>query len=246
VYLAQTFQTFGITESGLDELVAGVVGPDEGRVSFRASFPEVSLRVVVHGPPDEARARLDVVAEKLRRTLGPYAYGEGSVTMQETVGRLLAAGGTTLAVAESCTGGLLGHRLTEVPGSSAWLRGGIVAYADDVKRQLLGVRTETLAAHGAVSEKTAGEMAAGVREALSADLGVAVTGIAGPSGGTPDKPVGTVCFGLARAGSVVTHRYQLWGTRDWVKLLASQVALDWVRRSVLGLEVPDSRFFRRR
>jgi nicotinamide-nucleotide amidase len=246
VYLARVFQTFGITESGLDELVAGVVAPDEGRISFRASFPEVSLRVVVHGRPDEAQRRLDVVAARLRERLGPCAYGEGAVTMQEMVGRALAEQGLTLAVAESCTGGLVGHRLTEVPGSSAWLRGGVVAYANDVKQRLLGVRAETLERHGAVSEATAAEMASGVRQTLGADVGVAVTGIAGPTGGTPEKPVGTVCFGLARAGGTVSHRYPLWGTRDWVKLLASQIALDWVRRAALGLEVPDSQFFRKR
>jgi nicotinamide-nucleotide amidase len=246
VYVSQTFQTFGITESGLDELVAGAVDPGEGRVSFRASFPEVSLRVVVHGTPDEAAARLERVAGKLRARLGPYAYGEGAVTMQEVVGRVLTERKLTLAVAESCTGGLVGHRLTEVPGSSAWLRGGVVAYANDVKRLMLGVSEVTLSQRGAVSEEIAAEMAEGVRRALGADLGIGVTGVAGPSGGTAEKPVGTVCFGLARDEGAVSHRYQLWGTRDWVKLLASQIALDWVRRAGLGLEVPDSQFFRRR
>jgi nicotinamide-nucleotide amidase len=246
VYVARVFQTFGITESGLDELVAGVVAPEEGRISFRASFPEVSLRVVVHGQPDEAARRIEVVAARLRERLGPCAYGEGPVTMQEVVGRALGERRLTLGLAESCTGGLVGHRLTEVPGSSAWLRGGVVAYADDAKQRLLGVREETLRAHGAVSEETAGEMAEGARRTFGSDIGVAVTGIAGPTGGTPEKPVGTVCFGLARATGTVTHRYPLWGTRDWVKLLASQIALDWVRRAALGLEVPDSQFFRKR
>jgi nicotinamide-nucleotide amidase len=246
VYLARVFQTFGITESGLDELVAGVVAPEEGRISFRASFPEVSLRVVVHGAPDEAARRLDIVAARLRERLGPCVYGEGAVTMQEMVGRALAVKGLTLAVAESCTGGLVGHRLTEVAGSSAWFRGGVIAYANEVKEQLLGVRAATLARHGAVSEETAAEMADGVRRALGADLGLGVTGIAGPTGGTPEKPVGTVCFALARAAGTVTQRYPLWGTRDWVKLLASQIALDWARRAALGLEVPDTQFFRKR
>ncbi|HYR96570.1 MAG TPA: nicotinamide-nucleotide amidohydrolase family protein, partial [Candidatus Binatus sp.] len=117
-------------------------------------------------------------------------------------------------------------------------------YADTAKRSLLGVRAETLRAHGAVSEETAGEMAEGARRSFGANLGLAVTGIAGPEGGTPDKPVGTVCFGLASGSGVVTRRYQLWGTRDWVKLLASQVALDWIRRHALGLPVTDSRLFR--
>ncbi|HWP65116.1 MAG TPA: competence/damage-inducible protein A [Candidatus Limnocylindria bacterium] len=246
VYLSRVFQTFGVTESGLDQLVAGVVRPDEGRLCFRASFPEVCVRLVVHGPPDEAARRLDEVGARVRERLGACVYGEGAVTMQEVAGRALLERKLTVAVAESCTGGLIGHRITEVPGSSAWFRGGVVVYADDLKQRLIGVRAETLARHGAVSEETAAEMAVGVRRALGADLGVAVTGIAGPDGGTPEKPVGTVCFGLARAEGTVTHRYPLWGTRDWVKLLASQVALDWIRRVALGLEVPDSQFFRRR
>src|SRR5439155_1584228 len=123
--------------------------------------------------------------------------------------------------------GLLAHRLTSVPGSAGYVRRALVAYANSAKQELLGVRRETLAADGAVSEETAGEMAAGARRAFDASIGVSTTGIAGPDGGTPEKPVGTVCFGLAAEAGVVTRRYQLWGTRGWVKLLASQVALAW-------------------
>ena len=111
----------------------------------------------------------------------------------------------------------------------------MVAYANEAKQALLGVRPETLAAHGAVSEETAAEMATGVRKTFATSLGLSITGIAGPDGGSAEKPVGTVCFGLASAQGVVTRRYQLWGTRDWVKLLASQVALDLVRRHALGM-----------
>ncbi len=244
VYLARTFQTFGLTESGLDEMVAGAVDPAEGRVSFRASFPEVSLRVVVHGPPGEAARRLETLAARIRERIGPFVYGEGAVSMEEVVGRLLAERGLTVALAESCTGGLVSHRLTNVPGSSGWVRGGVVAYANTVKESLVDVPHETLVAHGAVSEETAAAMAAGARRRLGTSLAVAITGIAGPDGGTPEKPIGTVCFGLASDAGVVTRRYQLWGTRDWVKLLASQVALDWIRRHALGLPVTDSRLFR--
>jgi nicotinamide-nucleotide amidase len=244
VYLARTFQTFGVTESGLDELVAGVIDPAEGRVAFRASFPEVSVRLMVHGSPADATTRLQSLGDRLRARIGEFVYGEGATTMEQVVGRLLAEGGHTLAVAESCTGGLVGHRLTNVPGSSTYLRGVVVAYANDAKEALLGVRRETLAAHGAVSEETVAEMAAGARRAFGATLAVATTGIAGPDGGTPEKPVGTVCLGLSADGQVITHRYQLWGTRDWVKLLASQLALDWLRRRLLGLPVTGSRLFR--
>ena len=246
VYLAHTFQTFGISESGLDELVAGAVDPAEGRVSFRASFPEVSVRVVVHGAPDEAATRLASVAVRMRERLGEFCYGEGTTSMEEVVGRVLAKRGWKLALAESCTGGLIGHRVTAIPGSSAYFLGGVEAYANTAKMTLLGVRRETLERHGAVSEECAGEMAAGARAAFKADVAVSTTGIAGPDGGTPEKPVGYVCFGLATPDGVTTRTHQLWGTRDWVKLLASQVALDMVRRAALGLAPWDPSLFRRR
>jgi nicotinamide-nucleotide amidase len=171
-------------------------------------------------------------------------YGEGAVTMEEVVGRLLGERGLTVATAESCTGGLIAHRLTQVPHSSGWVRGGVVAYTPAVKEALLGVRAETLAQHGVVSEATAAEMAVGARRALGASLGLSTTGVAGPEGGTAETPVGTVVLGLAAAAGVVTRRYQLWGTRDWVKLLASQVGLDWLRRHALGLPVADAQLFR--
>ncbi len=246
VYLAHTFQTFGISESGLDELVAGIVSPNEGRVSFRASFPEVSVRVVVRGQPDEAAGRLEAVATRMREKLGEFCYGEGAVTMEAVVGTALKERGWRLGLAESCTGGLVSHRITAIPGSSAYFLGGVEAYANSAKTNLLGVSRETLQEHGAVSEPCAGEMAAGAVRAFGADIAVSTTGIAGPDGGTPEKPVGYVCFGLATADGVVTRTHQLWGTRDWVKLLASQVALDMVRRTTLGLPLWDPSLFRRR
>ena len=245
VYLSHVFQTFGISESALDELVAGCVSAEEGRIAFRAAFPQISVRLTVHGAPEVAPARLAELVARLRERIGTYAYGEGETTMEATVGALLKQRKLTLGLAESCTGGLVGNRLTNVPGSSAYLRGGIIAYSNEVKEQRLGVRSETLQQHGAVSEQTAAEMAAGARGVLAADLGLSITGIAGPDGGTPDKPVGTVCFGLASADKVYTRRYQLWGTRDWVKLLSSQVALDWVRRYLLGFDPTESGILRR-
>jgi nicotinamide-nucleotide amidase len=228
----RTFQTFGISESGLDEVIAGI--PGDGRWSFRANFPEVSVRVTVRGA--DVEQRLAAFGREVHARLGGYIYGEGDTTMERVLGELLAARGATVAFAESCTGGLVSHRLTNVPGSSAYYRGGINAYSNEAKTNLLDVPAELLAAHGAVSEDVAAAMAAGARRALGADVAVAVTGIAGPDGGSTQKPVGTVCFGLATAdGSTVTRRYQLWGNREWVKLLSSQIALDWVRRHLLGL-----------
>jgi nicotinamide-nucleotide amidase len=236
VYLSRVFQTFGLSESALDELVAGAVAPAQGRVSFRAAFPQIAVRVTVHGPSDAAEARLERGAEEIRQRLGSHCYGEGDVTMEEVVGRLLAEQGKTLAVAESCTGGLIGHRITNVSGSSTYFIADFVTYSNAAKESLLGVKRSTLTAHGAVSVEVATEMAAGARRAAGATLGLASTGIAGPDGGTPDKPVGTVCLGLATPERVFAQRYQLWGTRDWVKLLTSQLALEWVRRVCLGFD----------
>jgi nicotinamide-nucleotide amidase len=199
----------------------------------------------VHGPPAVAPRRLEELAARLRQRIGSYAYGEGDTTMEAVVGSMLKERGLTIALAESCTGGLIGHRITNVPGSSTYLKGGIVAYANEVKQQSLVVRAETLDVHGAVSEETAVEMATGARRVLGSDIGLAVTGVAGPEGGTPEKPVGTVCFALVSATAVHHRRYQLWGTRDWVKLLSSQVALDWVRRYLLGLNPSESGILRR-
>ena len=227
----RTFQTFGISESGLDELVATI--PGEGRWSFRANFPEVSVRVTVRG--DDVEARLEAFAREVYARLGPYIYGEGDTSMEAVVGALLRARGLNVGFAESCTGGLVAHRVTNVAGSSTYFRGGVTAYANAIKEEVLAVPTALLARHGAVSEEVAGAMAEGARRVLGVDIAVATTGIAGPEGGTPEKPVGTVCLGLAAASSTVTRRYQLWGNRDWVKLLSSQIALDWVRRHVLAL-----------
>ncbi len=228
----RTFQTFGISESGLDELIAAI--PGEGRWAFRANFPEVSVRVTVSG--NDVEARLDAFAREVHARLGHYIYGEGDTSMERVMGALLRERGMTVGFAESCTGGLVAHRVTNVPGCSAYFRGAVAAYADEVKRDVLGVPAALLAAHGAVSEEVAGAMAEGARRMLGSDLAVAITGIAGPDGGSAEKPVGTVCFGLAAAAvPPVTRRYQLWGNREWVKLLSSQIALDWVRRYVLGL-----------
>jgi nicotinamide-nucleotide amidase len=165
--------------------------------------------------------------------------------MEEVVGKLLKQHGKTVAFAESCSGGLVSHRLTNVPGSSAFFHGSVLAYADTAKINLLGVKPETITLHGSVSEETAREMAAGVRERLGADIGVAVTGIAGPSGGTPEKPVGTAFLALAGDRTLVSRKYQLWGNREWIKTLTAQLALDWVRRSLLGIPIAESGFIRR-
>jgi nicotinamide-nucleotide amidase len=245
IYKSLSFQTFGASESALDEMMAGAIAPDEGRVSFRAAFPQISVRVTVRGRPEDAERRLAALAGRVRERIGSVVFGEGADTMESVVVESLRRRGWRLAVAESCTGGLVAHRLTNVPGSSEVFDGGILAYSPAVKRSLLGVSAETLDRHGVVSEETAREMAGGARRVTGADVAVSVTGVAGPDGGTKETPVGTVCVGLAAEGVALARRYPLWGTRDWVKLLASQIALDWVRRQALGLSASESLLIRR-
>ena len=245
VYAVRVFQTFGMSESALDEAVAGLIKPEEAKVSFRASFPQISLKLRVEGRPGEVEHRVEELARRVREKIGQFVYAEGETSMEEVVGRLFVEKKLTLAVAESCTGGLIGHRITNVAGCSRYFKGDLVTYTYDVKEGVLGVTEETLKAHGAVSEECVREMAAGARHRTGASVSVATSGIAGPDGGTPDKPVGTVCIALSADDQSFSRRYQFRGTRDWIKLITSQVALDWLRRYALGLPIADSAIFRR-
>lgn len=235
-FASRVFSTYGVSESRLDELLTGVVDPAEARLSFRAAFPRMQTRITAAGEDEqELEDRLAGLEARVRERLGAAIYAAGDVGLEEAVVRLLAERGLTLAAAESCTGGLIGHRITDVPGSSAVFLLGVVAYANEAKLRLLDVSEATLGTHGAVSTQTAEEMAVGVRRASGADLGVSTTGIAGPGGGSAEKPVGTVCVGLAWDGGVWSRRYDL-GARErgWVKQMTAQLALDRVRRWTMG------------
>jgi len=158
------------------------------------------------------------------------ARGKGErPRIEEEIGRLLKRRGITLAVAESCTGGLIGHRITSVPGSSAYFRGGVVAYANEVKRDLLGVPQSLLRRAGAVSDGVAVAMAAGVRERCRADVGLGITGIAGPGGATPGKPVGLVYVGLADGKRSVVRRFEFSGNRAGIRTAGSRAAIGMLR-----------------
>jgi nicotinamide-nucleotide amidase len=235
---SRTFSIFGVSESRLDELLAGAIPEGEGRLSFRAAFPRLQARVTVTAPTDsEVDRRLDEHETVIRARLGDLIYALGDEGLEETVGRLLRGSGLSLAVAESCTGGLIGHRITDVPGSSEYFRLGVVAYENDMKVRTLGVAPGTLERHGAVSEETVREMARGVRAVSGADVGIATSGIAGPGGGTGEKPVGTVCIGLSSPAGEWSRRYQLGSRgREWIKGMTAQLALDQLRRQLAEAE----------
>lgn len=245
VFAVKIFQTFGISESGLDDAVKGLIRPEEARVAFRASFPQISLRITVEGKPGEAERKLEELSERVRSKISNFLFAEGDAAMEDVVGELFTRRGLKLAVAESCTGGLIGHRLTNVAGSSKYFQGDFVTYSNELKQSVLGVSEETLKKFGAVSEECVREMAAGARRRAGVDVAIATSGVAGPDGGTPEHPVGTVCIALDSERMRTSRRYQMRGTRDWIKLLTSQVALDWLRRFALDIPIEESMLFRR-
>ncbi len=246
VVRAVLLRTFGMGESSLDAELKDVATGGEVSLGFRTAFPDNYLRVVARGrSADEAQARLAKVRDTIRERLGALVYAEGDETLEQVVGRLLRERGRTLAAAESCTGGLVAQLVTSVPGASAYFLGGVVAYSDAAKTAALGVPAELIERHGAVSEPVVRAMAEGVRARLGADLGVAISGISGPGGGTPDKPLGTVHVAIAGDGETHAERFVFPLDRERHRRLSAQVALDWVRRVLLDLPIEGPALLRR-
>lgn len=224
--LAQAFKVYGLTESKLDELVKPVDLGTTAKLSFRAHFPDLTLRLTMSGGQ---RENFEKLCADIRRRLGTHVYSEGDATLEEVVGKLLMEKQETLALAESCTGGLISHRITRIAGSSNYYLGGAVTYSNEAKVKFLGVRPETLKEHGAVSEPTALEMSRGIKERTGASIGLSVTGIAGPAGGSKEKPVGMVWMSIAREERHEAHLFHFHGERERILLGASQAALNWLR-----------------
>jgi nicotinamide-nucleotide amidase len=227
----RVLHTFGIPEADLDARVTPLVPARRGiRLGLLASPLGVTVSLTACGGPSETAA-LEQAARAVRDDLGGLVYAEGTDTMEDIVGRILAARRMTISVAESCTGGLIGHRLTQVAGSSAYLDRVLVCYSNEAKMELLDVSKAILARHGAVSSEVAAAMARGVRERSRADVGLSVTGIAGPGGGTAQKPVGLVYVGFDAVGTgVLAKEFRFHGPRDTIKMRASQAALNLVRQ----------------
>lgn len=223
--------TTGVPESVLAGRIEALMGAGAGvEVAYRPSLRGVELRLSARGA--QAAERLDEAANALLPVLADYRYESPSGDLAEAVGLALAGASLRVAVAESCTGGGLLRRLTDVPGSSAWTVGGVVAYADRIKTEWLDVSPAVLSAQGAVSEGVARGMASGVRRRMGVEVGVGITGIAGPSGGSESKPVGTVWFGVDRLGETRAERVRFPGDREEVRERATQHALHLLLRSV--------------
>lgn len=210
-------------ESEVAEAVEGsLAGVDGVDVSYRAMMGQIEVRV---SSWDDAGEKFAAAVAKVREALGPWVVAEGGESLEEALGRELRSRGLTLAAAESCTGGMVGERITRVPGSSDYFLGGLVAYTYTAKEELLGVDGALLRGKGAVSEEVAEAMARGVRSRFSSDIGIAVTGVAGPDSGGEREPVGTVAFGVADAGRSFAWKYRLPGDRDMVRNFATSVML---------------------
>lgn len=232
----RVLKVYGLSEPSLAEILKELPAEgDEVVLGFYPRFPENHITLSMRGPDEPAVTEaLNRVEDGIRALLGSHVFASGDKTMAGVVGELLRKKGTTLSTAESCTGGLIGNLLTHVPGSSSYYQGGVVVYSNPSKVKLLGVLPETLEEHGAVSDATVRQMAEGLRKAIPSDMGIAVTGIAGPDGGSPEKPVGTVHIGLATDAETCSGKYRFWGSREQVKWNTAMMALDWVRRFLRG------------
>jgi nicotinamide-nucleotide amidase len=231
VVRSATLRTTGIAESLLAERLGDVArGIDGLPLAYLPSSAGVDLRLTARGmPPDVAARALDTGIAALKEKTGRFAYAVGAEDLAQVVLDLCRAKGLTIAVGESCTGGMLGERLTAIPGSSDVVVGGVIAYSNAIKTQMLGVDAGLIAEHGAVSEPVARAMAEGARDRLGASIGVGITGIAGPGGATPGKPVGTVDLAIAGPWPTEARRSQFIGDREEIRYRASQGALNMIR-----------------
>lgn len=233
---SQILHTFGIPESLVAERIDRVIRKrrdPKANVVFgilaHQSIVDVKFSVTSGNPVSGKRVFQEILRE-FRACLGNDVYGRGDETLESTVGKLLERRRQTLAVAESCTGGLIGHKLTAVPGSSRYFQGGVTAYSNEVKKRFLGVRSQTLARHGAVSEPVAKEMALGARKRFGSAWALSSTGVAGPSGGSREKPTGLVCLAVAGPGGVAVETRRFHGNRSNNKERMALAGLDLLRR----------------
>jgi len=232
----RVYKVFGLGETEINSRVAHLENEKAGRVriGYYPVFPEVHLSLALVEKNETAIKNIfQYLEDEIKRALGDFLFGCDDDTMESVVGEILQNHDKMLATAESCSGGLIGHKITSVSGSSNYFAGGVIAYSNDLKEKLLGVDPGILAEYGAVSSETAKAMAFGIRTKTSADIGLSVTGIAGPTGGTPEKPVGTVFIALSTPDETIDFAYRFSGDRWQVQEITAVTALDLIRRHFL-------------
>lgn len=231
-------KVFGIGESQVEDTIMDLVDNQSNpTIAPYAKEGQVMLRITARvNRGEQADELIDPVICEIRKRLGDAVYSTENKELEEVVADMLMENKLTISVAESCTGGLISKKLTDIPGISRVFMGGIVSYSNNLKESFLGVKAETLQKYGAVSSATAIEMANGIRERSGTDLGLAVTGIAGPDGGTPEKPVGLVYIALASKEGTHANEFRLWGDRNRIRNVASLHALDMVRRYIMNIK----------
>jgi len=240
-FRVKTLSTFGLVESKTFERLADLEGIfPEISLGLRIKFPEIQVKLYANGSHEaQLDDHLESAARWVVEKMGNKVFSQQGDSIEKTTGQLLRANNATIAVAESCTGGLISHMLTNIPGSSEYFVFCGITYSNQAKIDILNVSAETIKTHGAVHEKTAKEMASGVQRISGATYGLATSGIAGPTGGTEDKPVGTVCIGLATPHDCAGYRFHFWfGDRTPNKQVFAVAALDILRRELLGLDPP--------
>lgn len=244
--ITRTIRTFGLGESIVGERVAGITKEfGEIKLGLRASFPETHVKLYIRGNDEnKMRAVLDNAVKWAVEKIGGYIFSIDETPIEEIIGRLLKEKHATLSIAESCTGGLIADIITNVPGSSDYFLFSGITYSNQAKIDILGVKPKTLEKYGAVSEETVHEMAEGVRKITGSNYGLATSGIAGPDGGTENKPVGTVCIGLAGPASTIARKYKppfrrfnsSYGSRLMNKKWFAMRALEILRRELAGIQ----------
>ncbi len=235
VIRSRVLKVTGLGESAVEERITDLLRLPAPTIAPYAKLGEVHLRLTAKGTPADVESALTAGEGAVRERLGDLVFGRDDETLEAVTGRLLLERSLTVAVGESCTGGLIADRLTALPGSSAYFRQGAVVYSDQAKTTLLGVPAALIERHGAVSAPVADAMARGAREGTDSDLGLGVTGIAGPSGGSPEKPVGLVFIALADRASAAGREWRFGGQpgRSGIRFLASQAAIDLIRLRLL-------------
>jgi nicotinamide-nucleotide amidase len=232
----RVIKVFGLGESDIEQRLSDFIGGKNPSMTLLAKHSEMHIRLVSRENEQKAMETLDESERLIRDRLGDKVFGINEETLIGLVSQSLKKHKRTISTAESCTGGMLGAVLTQEPGSSEFFLGGVVSYSNTLKEKFLSVKPQTLEKFGAVSAETAQEMALGIRDYTHSDFGVSITGIAGPDGGSQEKPVGLVYIGLATPEGIEANKFQFHGGRDSIRQLSVQAALDWVRRYMLKYE----------